>query len=190
MNLLMRLKLKLLWLRHAYTFHWAHKPLCDRFIGDVLRIGPVHLCRSCVCAYAGIAAGLFFIPVSAALFFTALAAVIVFSAPPLYKRFPRILRDLLRFSSGALIPMGIRLSAGSLWAGLAGLAVIVLFWYLYFKLRRNRKLKECNGCRELGQKGICSGFASQADHVRLYEHAATELLTASGYIPAHLRKTV
>ena len=58
MRLITRLRMKGLWLKHAYTFLWAHKPLCDKFAGDVLKLGPIHLCRSCVCAYGGIGFGL------------------------------------------------------------------------------------------------------------------------------------
>jgi hypothetical protein len=133
-----------------------------------------------VCAYAGIVAGLFLMPVSTALFFAILGTVILLSAPPLYKRLPRIVRDALRFSSGALIPMSVRLCITSMWAGMTGLAVIILFWYAYFKLRKRRKLKECDGCPELGQQGICSGFERQADHARRFERGATDLVTASG----------
>ena len=41
--------MKWLWLRHSWTFNWAHKPLCERYARDVLRIGRFHVCRSWNC---------------------------------------------------------------------------------------------------------------------------------------------
>ena len=41
-------------MRWSYPFRWAHKPLCDRYRHDVLRLGHVHVCRSCVLADVGL----------------------------------------------------------------------------------------------------------------------------------------
>jgi hypothetical protein len=191
MNLVTRLRMKALWLKHAYRFLWAHKPLCEKFAGDVLRIGKVHLCRSCVCAYSGIFGGILLVllaplPADAlpGYFFAGLAGVLALSAPPLYKRLPRRVRDLLRFAAGALIPLSILLAIqSSLWIGASGLAALFAFWLVYFRLRKARKLEACHGCPELGAGRICSGFEMQAEHLRRFEREATELLVGTGYVP-------
>ena len=191
MCLITSLRMKGLWLKHAFKFHWAHKPLCDRFAIDVLKIGPVHLCRSCVSAYGGIASGVLLallapLPDGAlpTLFLAVLAGVLTLSAPPLYKRLPRVVRDLLRFTSGALIPLSLYICIrSSVWVGAIGLAALFAFWLVYFRVRKERQLKACDGCAELGEKSICSGFAMQAAQVRKYEEEATNLLIGTGYVP-------
>jgi hypothetical protein len=62
-------------------------------------------------------------------------------------------------------------------------AILYIFWRLYFKARRKRRLHACDGCEELANKGICSGCQFQADGVRRYEDIATRLYLASSQIP-------
>jgi hypothetical protein len=61
--------------------------------------------------------------------------------------------------------------------------VLTLFWRAYFEVRRKRRLHACDGCGELSDKGICSGCRLQAEGVRRYEEAATQLYLASGRMP-------
>jgi hypothetical protein len=191
MRIRTRLRIKMLWPKHAYRFCWAHKPLCDRFAEDVLKLGPVYLCRSCTAAYAGILAGVllvFLAPASGkyfpAAFFAVLLGVVILSIPSLYKSLRRIFRDGVRFASGLLIPVCISLCAGpGYWIGIPGLAILFVFWCIYLRMRKARKLRECDGCPELGQNRICSGFAMQAGHIRQYQAEADELLIATGYVP-------
>ncbi len=168
-------------LRHGWRYRFAHKPLCDRFAHDVLRIGPLHVCRSCTLLYAGIATGFAawaLLPVSPWALAIALAAVLLPSAPPLYTRLPRHVRDVLRFGVGLLLPMAVAVGvAGRLIPALGALAVMWGFWRLYFHLRLARRAAACNGCPELNAGGICSGFAQQANAFRQYDEAASALLT-------------
>lgn len=191
MRLSTRLSIKMLWLKHACSFYWAHKPLCSRFAEDVLKLGPVYLCRSCTAAYTGVFAGVLLAllaPVSSkyfpSAFLAALPGVLIFSIPPLYKRLPRLLRDVVRFTSGMLIPAGFFLCTGPGYLiGILGLAALFVFWRIYLHMRKARKLRECDGCSELGENRICSGFAMQAGHIRKYQTEADELLIATGYVP-------
>jgi hypothetical protein len=185
------LRLRLLWLRHSYRFRWAHRPLCDRFSQGILRIGQVRLCRSCACAYGGILFGLAFCLLNDALrestiplLLGLIIPTIGLSTPTLYKRLPRAVQDMLRFSMGLCIT----LSACGLFMGNTLIptvcaATLFLFWRIYFAMRRKRKAEACNGCPEYGQKGICTGCRLQADAMRAYETEATALLLASGSAP-------
>lgn len=195
MKLRDRLGLKLLWLGHAWSFNWAHKPLCGRFREDVLRLGRLNLCRSCACAWGGIllaaAALAVFSPVSGTFlvaYLVALGVVLGLSLPPLYKRLPRVLRDLLRMGGGGFLVVGAYVTLFvNVPAGLAALAAVIAFWWMYFKIRKRRKLHECDGCPELAEETVCSGFALQVEHVRRYEQAATELVARGGGVPGCLR---
>jgi uncharacterized membrane protein len=185
----LNVRLWLLWIRHAYRFRWAHRPLCSRFSDGVLRIGQVHLCRSCVCAYGGIVVGalacLFLNAVresAVPLLVCLMIPTLAFSMPQLYRRCSRRVRDLLRFSMGCCIALCLcvmlmgKLIVSALCAG-----ILLVFWRIYFVMRRNRRAQACNACPELG--GICTGCRIQADAVRAYEAEATSLLLASGKKP-------
>lgn len=185
-----RLGLKLLWLRHAYSFLWAHHPLCERFREDVFQIGRVHLCRSCAAAYLGMATGVILLATTSLLSTPTLPMVlaiptVVLSHPRFYKRMPRLLRDLLRTSMGLLIVAcgGLFLS-GCYFTGAVLSVVLFAFWRFYFRLRHARRLAACNGCPELNGDGVCSGFARQAESVRTYERKATEMLYRSTPLPS------
>jgi hypothetical protein len=186
-----RLRIKMLWLKHTYRFYWAHKPLCGRFAEDVLKLGRVYLCRSCIGAYTGILTGsllVFLAPASGkyfpAAFPAALLSAVVLSILPLYKSLPRLLRDGVRFTSGLLVPVGISLCAGPGYrVGIPGMAILLVFWWIYLRVRKSRKLRECDGCSELGQNRICSGFVTQAGHIRKYQAEADALLIDTGYVP-------
>ena len=186
-------KLRLRWLlwRHRWTFQWAHKPLCDRFARDVVRLGPMRLCRSCLLLYAGLigaaAAVAIFRPVSGWLLPAVAAAMGVtlgLSIPRIYRHMPRPARDLLRLMAGALTPMLLWALVGIAWplAG-AGAAVGVILHLLYRRLRRRGMSDPCTRCDQLSEGRICPGFAHQARCLRHYDQAATDLLLATGYRP-------
>lgn len=188
----LRMKMKLLWLSHAWKFIWAHKPLCSHFSRDVLKLGSIYLCRSCLFAWLGIIIGtvslLFSTPFwqsrADLLLSGALLVTIPLSFPPVYKKLPRFLRDILRLLMGLVLPLTIfTLVNVDLRVGITAAATIFLFWYFYFKVRKQRKLHQCDHCSELKAGGVCSGFTRQACAVRKYEERATAMLMASGYTP-------
>ncbi len=96
---------------------------------------------------------------------------------------PRGARDLLRFGAGALPPMTLcALALGSLRLGIAGLVAMGLAWLTYRRLRATDRVSMCQGCNELQETGVCSGYAGQAAHVRRYEDAATEFVMSTGSV--------
>lgn len=182
------LALKRLWLIHTYPFHWAHKPLCARFRRDVVHVGRVHLCRSCLLAYTGIAIAIAawvwnpaWLRAHGLLSFSVLAtATVILSLPLWYKRWPRPMRDLLRFSMGLAIPLcGYVLLNLHFITGVVGAVGLAAFWRVYLALRRRRRLESCAGCLELGPQSICSGYRQQAEYLRAYEQQATEWVMAN-----------
>jgi len=183
---------KWLWLCHVYPFYWAHHPLCNRFRCDVVRIGRLHLCRSCLMAYAGFALGVVLcvcfrelLRGVAPLLFASLAGVtLTFSAPVWYKRCSRPMRDVVRGMMGGVIALcGYLLLSGSPLPGLIGAVALIVFRKAYLALRRRSRLKACTGCLHLRGDEICPGFALQAERLRQYDQRATDLLVAGGYVP-------
>ena len=177
--------LKWLWWRHTWRFIWAHKPLCDRFRHDVIRVGSLTLCRSCTLVYSAAAITLLIAlcasdwirPWAWQLLVLSGGATLVFSFPPWYRHWSRGLRDLVRSLLGVTIAWGIYLILqGSVGVGFLGLAFLWLMWKIYQPLRRRNKQDACHGCPELAHHGICSGFSWQADYVRIYEQQASDFL--------------
>lgn len=182
-----------LWTRCSAPFRWAHKPLCRRFRHDVLRVGPFYVCRSCLFLYTGLlvvgglglisshADRLFGLPAFLAL----LAPTLAGSIPRLYASLHRRSRDLLRFASGALIAMAAGMILRGQWAvGAACGLALAAFWQIYFRQRRARKRRECDGCPELDGKSVCSGYAFQANRIRAFERAATDCVNRFGPPPS------
>lgn len=187
-----RLYLKALWLRKTYSFNWAHKPLCQHYRQDVIRIGHIHLCRSCVCAYLGLFTGLLF-PILAPASFHSFGRIIVLtlmlvilplSYPTIYKKLPRRVRDVLRFALGGLLACcGWLLFTGNLILAFTSLLLGSIFWKTYYRKREKRKIEDCLSCDEYEDGKICSGYRIQAQHIREYEEDATDYVLRTGYVP-------
>ena len=180
-----------LWLRHSYQFRWAHRPLCARFSAGIIRLGSLHLCRSCLCTYAGLLLTallcLFITPIrqsAAPILLTIIVPTVVLSTPRLYHHLPRPLCDLLRFSAGACIALSIAaLFTGHLIIPLTCITVLLIFWRIYFTIRRTRRAQACRTCPDLTPNQICPGCQLQAQATRTYETQATTILLKSAPQP-------
>lgn len=189
------LYLRWLWWKHTWTFQGAHKPLCGRFHRDVIRMGPVRVCRSCSALYGSLALTLLAAPAyygqldahAIAAASGALLGVVAASAPGVYQHVPRRGRDLLRSGLGILIGLVVVTLFTPLrfWAW-GELALLAVAWQVYHRQRdRHRDEQDlCAGCPERGRPGICSGFAEQAVRLRAYEEAATDWLECRVTSPA------
>ena len=113
------------------------------------------------------------------------APTLALSGPWCYKKLPRTVQDVLRFTMGAVIALCGYLLLCREWMVAAPVAMVLfIFWKAYLEVRRRRRLRACDGCEELSDKGICSGCMLQAKGVRRYEKIATQLYLASGKVPA------
>lgn len=164
------------WLHHTWWFRWSHSPLCERYRIDVLRLGRLHLCRSCTLIYGGcfLGAGLFLlapalrsIPLYSIT--VVLLSVLALSYPPLYHHWSRLTRDVVRFGAGVAgaVFLGVLFLQSYLTIG-GTLALLVLAYFWFRDRRRAVKRKACDGCPELGLNKVCSGYELQADSIRAY----------------------
>ncbi len=191
-SLWLKIRLYTLWLRWAWPFNWAHHPLCERFDKDVLRLGPLHACRSCVAVYTGIVmTGIAcwvwserLVEINPLWIVVIAGVTVVGSFPRIYKNVPRIVRDILRGGMGVLIALALALILSGNWpVGIPMTIILALFWYVYFKIRKGRRLRSCEGCPEFTAKGICNGYSLQVARIRCYEEAATDLVEQYGPLP-------
>ncbi len=159
--------------RHAWPVRFAHHPLCARHRHETWRIGRMFVCRGCVSLALGLATGVAAVftveAVSSAWLAAALAPIVLLlSWPTWYPRLPRAMRDFLRAALGVLI---VCTSHAVFSAPLQLWPVLPLFlaaWWLYRRSRARVRLRQCDGCPELG-RGICSGYALHAQAMRAIE---------------------
>lgn len=184
--LIQKLHMKWLWLKWSWSFRWAHKPLCERFHKDVLQLGRLHVCRSCVCIYSGMLLGVvaFLVaPASPTLAWCTGVGMLLplgLSYPRWYRYWSRTTRDVLRFSAGFCCVLTFVLTATiHLLAGAILAALIASCWLLFFRVRGGLKSSACDGCPELGCRGVCPGYQLQAELIRSYEDEASDLLARS-----------
>ena len=184
-NAVTAVRYRALRLRHDWWYRWAHDPLCDRLGGGVLKIGKLRLCRSCLAMYTGVvvggaitlsqpAAGAWRLAPHA--WAASAAAAGSASLPEVYRHLPRRGRDGLRFTTGILGGLLPVLGLARRWTPFLGLSAAAAGSYRVLTLKRAAsKATACDGCPELQEEGICSGYAQQAVSLRAYERDASEI---------------
>jgi hypothetical protein len=186
-----RLRQHASWWRHAWPYRWAHKPLCDRFDRDVVRIGPLNVCRGCMALWTGVLgagalalAGIVSAGTSVLALTILLPTVAILSHPTLHARWPRPIRDLLRAGAGAAAPLALQsIVGGRPIEGLVALGALAGVIALHRVRRAPQRARMCDGCAELTQSGICSGFRLQALATSAYERELEKDLEAHGFVP-------
>ncbi len=203
-----RIEQKLLWWRHTWFFHWAHKPLCAAHAQDVLRVGRLHLCRSCSVLWAGLALSAVLLcrvapPLPALLlgFTLTFHVAAIGSHPALHPRWPRRVRDALRATGGVALGHALALLfLGHLYFALGAGLLLAVTYSVYVRLRRGelRAAEEgpsgqgqgrppgpCVTCSEAGA-GVCSGYTRQAQAIRAWEQSCSSRIMKSGFRPKPL----
>jgi len=178
------------WARNV-PYRWAHKPLCDRFHADVVRLGGLHICRSCLGAWAGLILGgatLAWMDLSATtlgwMLATALPLAVAGSFPPLHARRGRPARDLLRVLGGCTVALtAVAALQGQVVLALTAAVLLTGFGIAWRRRRAPLRADRCAGCPELEQQGVCSGFARQADVARAHERSMEADLLRGGFAP-------
>ena len=165
---------KLRYLKYNYRHAFAHKPLCDRFKGETLSFFQIHVCRSCLFLYLGLFLSLF-IYLPNAFYLSLLIIVISMSISRGYKKLFRWKRDLLRFSLGFLVGITFFKIINLDLLGFLSLVLLCSAYGMYYKKRKIRKLQDCNGCAELDNGKVCSGFELQAKDLTHYEDILSEI---------------
>lgn len=160
-------------LRHAWPVRWAHHPLCARHRHETWRIGRLHLCRGCSSLLGGSIVALPLLsvapPQASAACLLLLAPVLLLSWPPLYRRLPRSIRDVLRFSTGALVVAAAWCTCLYPTRAWPLLPLLFVTWRLFVRARARVMARRCDGCPELGAGRVCSGYVLQAQCQRALE---------------------
>jgi hypothetical protein len=169
--------------RGAHRFHrFAHHPLCDRYAGEVVRIGRRgRLCRGCTYAIAGAviggAAGLVVAsaPVMVPVIATATGAVMLLST--LWSR-RRVTKVSTRLIPAALFALAMTTGVSSaaplgLAAAFAAAAIVGGLRLLYGKRGADRR--PCSTCPERA-RSPCSGFAPIVSRERAFQRVARGML--------------
>lgn len=201
-RLIQYLRLKWLWVKAVYPFYWAHKPLCSHFHGETIRVGKVHLCRSCSCVWSSLIIGIsvflifsIFQELALPTFLTILGFVLLLflaSFPGIYKKWPRQFRDILRMGMGLTLAIVLTWLIEGHWTyAVPTLLIGFIFWRFYFAKRKSRRLETCKSCPEYQESHNkpCSGYAMQYQRLLDFDTNASNLLMQTQRIPKCLQKS-
>ena len=177
---------KYLFYKYYYKFIFLHKPLCERYKSNTIKLFGLYICRSCLLLYTGFFIGLisvlskiktvtydkfFFIGMLGA-FLT-----ILVSYPPLYAKFSRISKDFIRFYDGLFLGIIISISFKiSINTGVACIALFYIIKQFYNKKRSGARI--CAGCPELEKNTTCSGYKEQKQALLNLDEEYSNILTA------------
>lgn len=162
--------------RRAHRFHrFAHHPLCGRYAGEVIRLGPrVRLCRGCAFTALGGAIGGAIALVTHTGAVVAAAAAVALLVPSLAsrRRFPKLLSRLV---PSALFGFALlaSLRAGHFIIAAAILAVVIGLRIAYG--RRGGDRSPCATCPER-DASPCSGFAPIVRREQAFQRTLRRLI--------------
>lgn len=192
--------LRFLKFRYTYKVMFAHKPLCERFRKNVIKVGNLYICRGCSFIYLGLISSSILLVLfhninvkirtyntsnlinTAGILLTFIT--VLFSYPKIYRKLNRVICDLIRFSLGSIIVCNVYFAL--FYRCLINISILIILYIIkknFVKLRAETKLTSCNGCIELNTGGICSGYIIQSEYIRKFEEEATNYLMSISYIP-------
>jgi hypothetical protein len=164
--------------RRAHAFHrFAHHPLCERYAGELIRLGRrERVCRGCAALASGLCVGAALAVLaapSAATLNAALAAGAALGAVSLRLRLPKIIgRFLPAVALGAGLASVVTAFESYAWlSGSVGCMVVVLLYR-----RRGPSRTPCESCPERTLPAPCSGFARIVRRERAFQRVAQKLI--------------
>jgi hypothetical protein len=170
--------------RHAHAFHrFAHHPLCDRYAGEVIRLGKrSRICRGCVSAAAGALIGVtlavsFRPPFMLALLFglSGVALGVYALRYRVSKSLGRLLPALLMSAASVGCALAPQLSARAFAAALLVGAIAISIAYR----RRGPNRSPCASCPERQELGACSGYRPIVARERAFRRMAQRLIDSA-----------
>lgn len=164
--------------RRAHAFHrFAHHPLCDRYAGELIRLGRRdRVCRGCAALASGLLLGAALALVlrpSAGLLYGALALGVTFGALSLRLRLPKSFgRFLPAVALGAGLGSVVTNFGSCAWlAGAGGCAAVIVAYR-----RRGPNRAPCETCPERALPAPCSGFARIVRRERAFQRVAQKII--------------
>ena len=175
---------KFLFLKHFYKFIFLHKPLCERYKNNTLKIFGLYICRSCLFLYTGFFLSLIFCILSVKsvhlnkyfyLWFSGLLLTTAMSYPPVYYKFSRLSKDFIRFYDGIFLASTFVLCFKIHWE----LGFLSIFAFIFVKNLYNLKRKgdACTGCPRLSEGTTCEGYILQKEALLKIDEEYSDIMT-------------
>ncbi|MCK5581559.1 MAG: hypothetical protein KAJ18_09850 [Candidatus Omnitrophica bacterium] len=177
-----RIKDSWVWLKCFGPILFVHKPLCEKFQQDIVRVKNILLCRGCCFVWAGVFLFCFvlsyWVQVHMVIFLLAGGVVVILSAPKVYARFPRWGRDIIRLGLGVLMAFVGWLILKQYYVSAGGCVFVLLILRATYVLKsRQLSIQTCESCAEYRNMDICSGFAQKKEIMERYEKHLERRLT-------------
>lgn len=177
---------RIIFYKHFYKFIFLHKPLCEKYRQNTLKVFNLYICKSCLLLYTG-----FFITIATIIqsqnyFALKKNSIIIaslgmftfiISYPTFYKRFRRIIRDIIRFFDGIFLAIyfvfcfKIHI--------IIGLFSIIFFANIrnYYNRKRSGE-RICKDCFELMKGKTCIGYIQQKEALLKIEEEYSNIMSA------------
>lgn len=162
---------KILFIKYFYKFIFLHKPLCERYKDNTLKIFGIYFCRSCLILYTGFILSLIFCILTIKTvkidnyFYLGLTGLILtfgMSYPPVYSKLKRISKDFIRLYDGIFLAALFVVCFKIHWElGFLALFAFVFIRNLY-NIKRNGN-KVCKDCPDLTNDRTCTGYIQQKE---------------------------
>lgn len=175
---------KFLFLKHFYKFIFLHKPLCERYKDNTLKIFGLYVCRSCLLLYTGFFLSLIFCILSVKsvhlnkyfyLWFSGLLLTTAMSYPPVYYKFSRLSKDFIRLYDGIFLASAFVLCFKIHWE----LGFLSIFAFIFVKNLYNLKRKgdACTECPRLSEGTTCEGYILQKEALLKIDEEYSDIMT-------------
>lgn len=175
---------KYLFLKHFWKFLFLHKPLCEKYKDNTLKIFGLYVCRSCLLLYSGFLISLVFCILSIKTvqfnkyFYLGLTGFILtfaMSYPPVYKNFRRLTKDFIRFYDGIFLAAFFVVCFKIHWEfGLLSIGLFVLLRNLYNAKRTGDSI--CKDCPKLTEGKTCEGYIQQKEALLRLEEEYSNIM--------------
>ena len=150
---------------------FLHKPLCERYRENTLKIFGIYICRSCLLLYSAFILTLMLIIPKIktiqvdkyfVLWICGCMLTLIMSYPPLYSKFRRLAKDFIRFYDGIfLASLFVVCFKINIYAGIASLLAFIVIRNIYNKRRTGDRI--CKGCEHLNDNTTCLGYREQKE---------------------------
>ena len=172
--------------KNFYKFIFLHKPLCEKYKSNTLKIFGLYVCRSCLLLYTGFFISLIYtiltiktVHIDKYFYLGLLGCILTFavSYPPIYARYRRITKDFIRFYDGIfLAAFFVICFKFNIYIGIASIVAFLVMRYFYNKKRPCARI--CKDCPNLIEGQTCEGYIQQKEALLKVEEEYSNIMTA------------
>jgi hypothetical protein len=185
-------------IRYIHTtryFYFAHHPLCETYQSEVIHWKNYYFCKGCFFGYLGILFGIItgimdWLPLDLInqlppyLLMILVPILLLPSFFSIFFRLSRWIKNIIRFLMGTAIGLtaSIVLFYDLFLVKMITLAVCIIGYFVFTRIRKRFKKDLCQGCSFLDKEQVCPGFEMTQKYIKEFEQYASDYIQ-SNYPP-------